>query len=263
MKRTHFAILFTLGCLGVILTISCSVDLDARAQEPPRKSLDELIAIATQSNPQVRAAKERWLSASHQIQQNYAPVDPIFSYSNVDSPNFPLYKSSVHTIQVTQPLQFPGKALFQADVAKRTADIARLAYESTVRDVRAQVEVAYYQLAFDVLLGGITQAQAALLGEVLKVTEVGYQGSKNTQTDVVAAQLSYTTAMQQVDVYRLNVENDRTQLDMLLYRRPDEPLVVDDKLDEKPIVVPVCGELQILGEISNSPHTGCRSRRSA
>jgi outer membrane protein TolC len=113
------------------------------------------------------------------------------------------------------------------------------------------------------LLGGITQAQAALLGEVLKVTEVGYQGSKNTQTDVVAAQLSYTTAMQQVDVYRLNVENDRTQLDMLLYRRPDEPLVVDDKLDEKPIVVPVCGELQILGEISNSPHTGCRSRRSA
>jgi len=239
MKRAHFAILFALGWIGIFLTITSSVDPEARAQEPPRISLGELIAIATQSNPQMRAAKERWLSASHQIEQNYAPVDPIFSYSNVDSPNFPLYKSSLHTIQVTQPLQFPGKALFQADVAKRMADIARLAYESTVRDVRAQVEVAYYQLAFDVLLGGITQAQAALLGEVLKVTEVGYQGSKNTQTDVIAAQLSYTTAMQQVDVYRLNVENDRTQLNMLLYRRPDEPLVVDDKLDEKPLVVPL------------------------
>jgi outer membrane protein TolC len=69
------------------------------------------------------------------------------------------------------------------------------------------------------------------------VTEVGYQGSKNTQADVFAAQLSYTTEMQQLEVYRLNVEDDRTQLNMLLYRRPDEPLVVDDKLDQKPLVV--------------------------
>jgi hypothetical protein len=69
------------------------------------------------------------------------------------------------------------------------------------------------------------------------VTEVGYQGSKSTQADVFAAQLSYTTEMQQLEVYRLYVENDRTQLNMLLYRRPDEPLVVDDKLDQKPLVV--------------------------
>lgn len=40
------------------------------------------------------------------------------------------------------------------------------------------------------MLGGITQAQEALLGEVLKVTEVGYQGSKNIQTDAIAAHLS-------------------------------------------------------------------------
>lgn len=240
MKRYHLKMLFALGAVaGLFFTITGTFALEAGAQEPPRQTLEDLIAIAIQNNPHVLAAKERWQSALHQIKQNYAPVDPIFSYANVDSPDFPLYKSSVHTIQVAQPLQFPGKALFQADVAKRNADIARLAYESTVRDTRAQVEVGYYQIALDASLRDITQAQVALLRQVLKVTEVGYQGSQNTQSDVVAAQISYTIASQQLEVYQLNAENDRTQLNMLLYRRPDEPLLVDYKLDEKPLVVPL------------------------
>jgi cobalt-zinc-cadmium efflux system outer membrane protein len=239
MKRTHTNLLAVLRVTGLFLTLIGLLVLSALAQEPSRQTLDELIAVATQANPHVRAAKERWSSASQQILQTYAPVDPIFSYSNVDSPDFPLYKSSLHTIQVEQALQFPGKALFQADLAKRNADIARLAYESTIRDVKAQVEIAYYQFALDTALGGATQEQTRLLSQVVKVTEVGYQGSKNTQADVIAAQLSYITALQQLDVYRTNVENDRTQLNMLLYRRPDEPLLVDDKLNEKPLILPL------------------------
>jgi|HubBroStandDraft_1064217.scaffolds.fasta_scaffold22112_3 hypothetical protein len=123
MKRTHATIPFIVGATCLFLTVTCSLAPDAHPQEPPQMALYELIAVALQSNPHVRAARERWASASHQIQQNYAPADPIFSYSNVDSPSFPLYKSSLHTIQVTQPLQFPGKALFPADQAKRTAEL--------------------------------------------------------------------------------------------------------------------------------------------
>ena len=91
----------------------------------------------------MRAAKERWSSAFHQILQNYAPADPTFGYSNVDSPDFPLYKASLHTILAAQSLQFPGKALLQGDQAHRTANIARLTYETAIRDVRARVEMAY------------------------------------------------------------------------------------------------------------------------
>lgn len=217
--------------------IACMIAEETHAQESAGMSLDQLISIATEANPQVMAARERWNSALHQIKQNYVPTDPIFSYSSVDSPEFPLFKASLHTLQVMQPLQFPGKALLQGQQARRSADIARLAYAATVRDVRAHVEVAYYQLALDVALGGVAQAQAALLNQVLKVTEIAYEGSKVTQADFIAAQLAYTTVTQQVEIYRLNVQNDRAQLNMLLYRRPDERLVVDHTLDLKPLPV--------------------------
>lgn len=222
--------------VGVLTMLFLAVPR-ASAQEPPEATLDQLIQIAVETNPQVRAAKERWLSATHQIRQNYAPADPTFGYSSVDSPQFPLFKASFHTILVTQPLQFPGKGLLQGERAQRQADIARLAYLATTRDVRAQVEVAYYQLALDIELGGVTQAQASLLGQVAQVTLIGYESGKATQADSIGAQLALWTAEQQVAVYRVAAENDLTQLDTLLYRRPDEPLVVEHKLELKPLGV--------------------------
>lgn len=42
--------------------------------------VEQIVSLALQSNPQVRAARARWLAAEHSVVQNYAPVDPIFSY---------------------------------------------------------------------------------------------------------------------------------------------------------------------------------------
>ncbi|HYB91160.1 MAG TPA: TolC family protein [Candidatus Binataceae bacterium] len=233
MKRVHFTGSFIL--MLAIFPLATVTAPEARAQDAGRLTLDQLITEAMQNNPGVKSARERWLSASHQIQQNYAPADPVFSYSNTDSPDFPLFKASAHTIGVTQSLQFPGKALYQADLSRRTADIARLALEATERDLRAQVQVGYYQLALDAALAAATEEQANLLEKVVKVTEIGYQGNKNTQADIIAAQLAYSTMVQQLEVFRLNVQNDRTQINMLLYRRPDEPLTVDQTLDVRPL----------------------------
>jgi outer membrane protein TolC len=154
--------------------------LQAQTEQTGIVSLDQLILLATQVNPQVRAAKERWASATHQIKQNYAPADPIFTYMNIDSRGFPLWQTSQHTIQIAQPFQFPGKGLLQGDQATRAADIARLAYQATLRDVRAQVEIAYYQRALDVQLGGVTVAQATILRQVEKVAGIGYETNQVT-----------------------------------------------------------------------------------
>ena len=175
----------------------------------------------------------------HQIKQNYVPDAPIFTYMNVDSRGFPLYKTSLHTIQIAQSLQFHGKGLLQGNQGSRTARIARLAYEAAIRDVRAQVEVAYYQHALDVQLSEITAAQVAILRRVERVTTIGYQGSLVTQADVLAAHVAVIRTEQQLETYRLNVENDLTQLNMLTYRRPDEPLLIEETLELKPLKQPL------------------------
>jgi hypothetical protein len=59
--------------------------------EPPGNSheelltADQLVRIAIEVNPQVRATREQWNAAQHQILQNYVPADPVYTFTNVET----------------------------------------------------------------------------------------------------------------------------------------------------------------------------------
>src|SRR6266404_717515 len=86
----------------------------------------QLVQVALEVNPQVRAARARWESAEHSIKQAYAPNDPQVSYTNGDSAGDGFSRSSFHTLLISEAFQFPGKALLQGTEARRSAEIARL-----------------------------------------------------------------------------------------------------------------------------------------
>lgn len=197
-----------------------------------------LVELALEVNPQIRAARARWNSAEHQVMQNYLPADPVYSMSNNDS-HLGITKAGSQSVSVTQALQFPGKALLQGDIAKRAARIARLNYEATVRNIRAQVETGFYQFVLDDALAEATTARLSDLDRVLKVTQTAYITNQVTQTDVVSAQFDYSVALQQEIQLRVSAQNDKSQLNQLLYRRADEPLALDRKIELKRIEVPV------------------------
>ena len=128
---------FLTGWLTLIATVWA-------AEEPP-STVGQLVEVAIEVNPQVRAMKEQWDAAQHQILQNYAPADPTFTYGNLDSSKD--FNAAVHAHSFSESFQFPGKALLQADEAQRSAAIAGLTYEAAIRDLRAGVETAYYQVS--------------------------------------------------------------------------------------------------------------------
>ncbi|HUO06053.1 MAG TPA: TolC family protein [Candidatus Binataceae bacterium] len=195
--------------------------------------------MAIAANPQIKAARARWESAMHQIAQTVAPNDPIFSYTSGDSNHPWLNNNSYHTLQVTEAFQFPGKAFHQRDQAIRNAEIARLALEAAIRDLRAAAGAGYYQLLLDSALGLVNDENAANLERVEKVAEIGYAGGRVTQTDVIGAQFDLSAARQLRIQYRTAVANDETALNQLLYRRPGEPLAVDRTLKIDHFSVPV------------------------
>ena len=45
----------------------------------------QLVELAIESNPQIHSMHAQWQAAEHQVLQNYAPADPIFTFSNVDA----------------------------------------------------------------------------------------------------------------------------------------------------------------------------------
>jgi len=232
MRRRRIAALMAL----VAMTMGFVIVSNAHAQSG--LNANQLVEIAIESNPQVRAARARWDAAQHQILQNYAPVDPQFEYSNVDSSRG-LGHAAIHSHSVTQALQFPGKALLQADQAKRTALIARLAYDAAIRDLRAAVETGYYQVLLDESLVGVNRGNIAALRQVLQVTQVAYSANQVTQADFISAEFDLAQAEQQQHQYETSRANDLVALNQLLHRPPNAPLDLDHSIHLEAVKLPI------------------------
>jgi outer membrane protein TolC len=208
---------------------------------------NDLVEIAVESNPQVRAVHAQWEAAQHQILQNYAPVDPVFTYSNVDSSKD--FNAASHAHAFSESFQFPGEAFLQADESRRTAEIARLTYEAAVRDLRAGVETAYYQVLLDEGLIAINGENIGNLKQVVNVTQAQYTGGQAQQSDLIGAELALEQAQLQQRQYQTNRSNDRAGLNQLLYRKPASPLDLDQKIELKPL------EIQLEKAVDTATHT--------
>jgi cobalt-zinc-cadmium efflux system outer membrane protein len=184
-------------------------------------------------NPQVRATREQWNVVQHQILQNYAPADPIFTYSNFEShENF---NAASHNFNVTGSFQFPGVALLQANQAKRNAEIARLTYVVAMRDLRAGVETAYYQVLLDQGLLAINDENIKNLKQVVHVTQIQYTASLAQQSDLIGAEFNLEQAQLLQRQYATNRLNDLAGLNQLLYRKPGSPLNLERTIELKPV----------------------------
>jgi len=219
----------TLAFLTVWLTPTGT--LWAAAEQP--LTVEQLVKVAIESNPQIHSMRAQWEAAQHQILQNYAPADPTFSYSNVDSSKD--FNAGTHAHSFSENFQFPGEAFLQADEARRTAEIARLTYEAAVRDLRAGVETAYYQVLLDEGLIVINGENIANLKQVVRVTQVQYTAGRAAQSDLIGAELALEQAQLQQRQYQTNRLNDRAGLNQLLYRKPASPLNLQQKIELKPL----------------------------
>jgi outer membrane protein, heavy metal efflux system len=199
----------------------------------------QLVEIAIEANPAVRSARYRWDSAVHSIKQTVAPNDPIFTYTNSDSPKNPLGRASLREFNFTETFQFPGKALHQRDQAVRSADIAHLILAATVRDVRAATETGYFQLVLDGALSEVNAQNVQNLDQVVRVTETAYSTSAVPQTDVISSEFDLATARQLQRQYLTAVANDETTLNLQLYRPVGEPLQVDRTLNLEALTFPL------------------------
>ena len=186
-------------------------------------TVEQVVELALRVNSQVRSTEARWHVAEHQILPNYAPTDPTISYGNNGSWTNGFTHPSDHAISVSQALQFPGKGYLQGQNAKRTAEIARLTYQAARRDVRAQVETAFYQLLLDQALFDVGTENVATLKQVLQVTQVAYSTGRVTQLDFISAEFNLSAAEQQQMQLQVSLATDRANLNQVLHRSPEEP----------------------------------------
>jgi cobalt-zinc-cadmium efflux system outer membrane protein len=231
MRRLKLSKMITLALVGAVSSI---MPIDSHAAEETL-TVTQVVELALEANPQVRAARARWLSAQHSIKQNYVPADPQFLFTNGDSAYNPFIKNTWQGFYFTENFQFPGKAQLQANIARGNANIARLTYQAAVRDIRAQAKTAYYQIVLDHALRRLNEENLTALQEVLQVVNVAYSASRATQADFIAAEFNLAAAQQQADTLKVAEQNDRTTLNQVLNRQPDSPLPLQQRLELTPL----------------------------
>jgi cobalt-zinc-cadmium efflux system outer membrane protein len=209
------------------LTMAAGIAMASNARAQSGLNADQLVELAIESSPQIHSMHAQWEAANHQILQNYAPADPIFTFSNVDASHGLLNHAATHSHQLSENFQFPGKAVLQADQARDTAKIARFAYEAAIRDLRAAVKTAYYQILLDDALLEVNGQNIENLHQVLKVCEIAYSAAQAAQSDFILAEVNLAQAELQQRQYRVNKANDETNLNQLLYRDPDNPIKLE------------------------------------
>ena len=228
-----------LGSALILATAAISLVASiVRAADAPLTE-SQIVEIAVEANPAVKSARYRWDAALHSIKQTVAPNDPILTYSNVDSVSSPIGRPALHSFNLSESFQFPGKAFRQRDQAIDAAEIAHLMLVATVRDVRAATEIGYFQLVLDQALRDVNAENLQNLDQVVRVAETAYSASAVQQTDVISAEFNLAAARQLQRQYLTAVANDETVLNLQLYRPVGSPLPVDRTLKLEALTFPL------------------------
>jgi outer membrane protein TolC len=205
---------------------------------PPATPLSVLVAEATTSNPDVRAARDAAKAATYAAPQVSSLPDPHVTLQqlNVGSPRpFAGYTNSDFAylgVSVSQELPFPGKRALRGDVAHRDADVVQAAVDVVLRDQIEALTAAYARLAYLQQASFVLNRQGSLLEQIEQQAEARYTAGLGVQSEVLRAQLERTKLLRDVSMNRQATNEAEADLKRLVRRPQDSPDVVAEPLTE-------------------------------
>ncbi len=178
--------LLTVAVIGLLLTTGIY------AQPLGASVIDELIAEALRSNPEIQAAKREREAAEQRIKPAGALEDPMLEAGVINLPvpsgSFRREDMTMKMLGLSQKLPYPGKRGLREDVAAKEAELVGYGYGETVNRVRREVKIAYFDLAFVAESTRLVTQNKLVLEQFLKIAESRYTVGLGTQADVLKAQ---------------------------------------------------------------------------
>lgn len=191
---------------------------------PETLYLSELLKEATERNPEIIAAKEKWQSAQDIIGARGALPDPQLSFQQ--------YVESVETrvgpikraYGLKQKLPFYGKRNLMSEIATKEAEALEASYETFRQEVVRRVKIAYYDLFYLSKIIDITDEEKEILKRFEQTATIKYETGKGTQQNILKVQVE----INRLEDRRLTLLNRKktseARLNVLLDRSSDHPV---------------------------------------
>ena len=233
------------GLRGLLSLASLAVCTAVFAQVPshplPGATVDSLLAIARERNPEFSAMGHEALAAAERVQGAGALMDPRFKVelqditkSGEQSPA--LFPSDVASTAytLTQDIPWSGKRDLKRDIASLEVDSAQGRARQTWSELTARIKAVFAQRY-------LVQGNQRLVGESLelmlqleKVLQVRYAGGLAAQQDITRIHVEHTAMRGDLVALASEWRQSQTRLNLLLARPVDAQLAAPDSLSPLP-----------------------------
>jgi len=217
-------------CCLVLVLILVAGNADAQeANAPVPSPLDTLVAEALTNNPDLKAAEARWQLSERKIAPALTLDDPRlgFAFSNypVDSLAADETPMTGKDIQLSQSFPFPGKLAARGEMAEQQALWYKGVYEDARLQLAQKVKDAWYRLYFQDRAIAITERNAEILDDFVRLTETRYEVGSGLQQDVLKAQIERSKLMDRL--FNLRQQRATVLADLNTLRNRPAPTPVD------------------------------------
>lgn len=165
---------------------SSSVSLSVLADS---LGLEGLLQVASERNPRVLAARDRWRAAQNVPAQKGALPDPLLTFSRFVESVETRVGPQENVLSLGQKIPWPGKLGDMSAAATEESRAAEMDYRQASQQVRMEVSQAYYNLRWLELALGLLHEEARILSHMEGVAQVKYSTGEVGQQDVLKVQV--------------------------------------------------------------------------
>lgn len=200
-------------------------------------SLAQIIDLAKQQNPEIKAARKNWEAARARVLPAKTWPDPQVGveYWGFPRSNLNVNSASEKWYGVSQMIPFPGKLSLRGKAASHVARREEELYLATVRDVLAKVKEAYYDLMFADRAKQIFTDNVEIMRKFAKIAEAKYATARVPQSDVLRSQVELFKMLNVLVAVGQEYETALARLNSLLDRHPEAVV----GLPQEPPVAPL------------------------
>ena len=225
--------IYVLAPFVVALSIACLGQTEPRSVTAPDAavaplSVDEAVAAALESNPEIRAAVRRLSLAQLKTATARSLDDPMLMMRDWDTPLRRPWDLNQAQIMVSIQQTFPSrlKRDQRARLAQDDAGVAAFDLETLRQEVSVEVRKLCIGLMRNADEARLQARQSSLLKEALAAALAEYTTGKAPQADVLRAQMALTRLNEQLIELDEERDNGRAQLNALMGRPPEEAIEI-------------------------------------
>ncbi len=207
---------------------SPNVDLPADAPAahalPAKPVLEDYLAHAALSNPQMEAAFHRWRAAALQAPQTRSLPNPSLTYRYYIEQVETRVGPQRQAVQISQMFPWFGKLRLAGEAADQAAEASRQRYEAVKLKLFYQVADAYCEYYYLKRAIDITGQNIELLKSIEIVASARYRVAAAAASDVVRAQVELGKLDDRLRTLQELRAPILAELNAALNRSPDAPL---------------------------------------